>query len=77
MVNNGILPLTFKNPEDYEDFQVGDTLHFDNLVESVKNKLVTVKNERTGKTYTLDIELGQRQEHLLLRGGLLADIKTN
>ena len=76
LVNNGILPLTFKNPEDYEDFQVGDTLHFDNLVESVKNKLVTVKNERTGKTYALDIELGQRQEHLLLRGGLLADIKN-
>ena len=77
LVNNGILPLTFKNPDDYEDFQVGDTLHFENLVESVKNKLVTVKNERTGKTYTLDIELGKRQEHLLLRGGLLADIKTN
>lgn len=76
LVNNGILPLTFKNPDDYEDFQVGDTLHFDNLVESVKNKLVTVKNDRTGKTYALDIELGQRQEHLLLRGGLLADIKN-
>lgn len=76
LVNNGILPLTFKNPDDYEDFQVGDTLHFDNLVESVKNKLVTVKNERTGKTYALNIELGQRQEHLLLRGGLLADIKN-
>lgn len=77
LVNNGILPLTFKNPDDYEDFQVGDTLHFENLVENVKNKLVTVKNDRTGKTYTLDIELGKRQEHLLLRGGLLADIKTN
>lgn len=76
LVNNGILPVTFKNPSDYDDIQMGDTLTFSDLINAIKAKTITVKNERSGKVYELEIELGKRQEHLLLRGGLLADIKN-
>ena len=34
-----------------------------------------MKNETTGKTYELNLELGERQERLLLEGGLLTSIK--
>lgn len=76
LINNGILPLTFKNPADYDDFQIGDDLTFDDLRNQVKNRAVTVTNERTGKTYDLAIDLGARQEQLLLAGGLLATVKA-
>lgn len=76
LINNGILPLTFKNPADYDEFQIGDDLLFDNLRNQVKNRAVTVTNERTGKTYDLNIDLGARQEQLLLAGGLLATVKA-
>lgn len=76
LVNNAILPLTFKNPADYDDFSIGDVLTFTNLVEGVKAREVSVLNETTGKTYALELELGERQEKLLLEGGLLTSIKN-
>ena len=76
LINNAILPLTFKNPADYDDFSLNDVLVFDDLVNQVKARAVTVKNETTGKTYELELELGERQERLLLEGGLLTSIKN-
>ena len=76
LINNAILPLTFHDPADYEDLHIGDVLTFTNLQEEVKARKVTVKNETTGKTYALDLELGDRQEKLLLAGGLLTAIKN-
>ena len=75
LINNAILPLTFKNPADYDDFNLGDVLSFSDLPAQVKARSVTVKNETTGKTYELALELGERQERLLLEGGLLTSIK--
>ena len=76
LVNNAILPLTFKNPVDYDDFSIGDVLRFTDLVNGVKAREVSVLNETTGKTYALELELGERQEKLLLEGGLLTSIKN-
>lgn len=76
LVNNAILPLTFKNPADYDDFSIGDVLRFTDLVNGVKAREVSVLNETTGKTYALELELGERQEKLLLEGGLLTSIKN-
>ncbi len=76
LVNNAILPLTFKNPADYDDFSIGDVLRFTDLVNGVKAREVSVLNETTGKTYALELELGERQENLLLEGGLLTSIKN-
>ena len=76
LVNNAILPLTFKNPADYDDFSIGDVLTFTDLVNGVKAREVSVLNETTGKTYALELELGERQEKLLLEGGLLTSIKN-
>lgn len=75
LINNAILPLTFVNPADYDDFSLGDVLSFSDLPAQVKARKVTVKNETTGKTYELALELGERQERLLLEGGLLTSIK--
>lgn len=76
LVNNAILPLTFKSPADYDDFSIGDVLRFTDLVNGVKAREVSVLNETTGKTYALELELGERQEKLLLEGGLLTSIKN-
>ena len=67
--------MTFANPADYDDFNLGDVLSFSDLPAQIKARKVTVKNETTGKTYELNLELGERQERLLLEGGLLTSIK--
>ena len=75
LINNAIIPMTFANPADYDDFNLGDVLSFNDLPAQIKARKVTVKNETTGKTYELNLELGERQERLLLEGGLLTSIK--
>lgn len=76
LINNGILPLTFQDPSDYDDIQLGDNLNFTNLPDEIQSGVVTIENERTGKRYHADIELGERQLELLLAGGVLANIRN-
>jgi aconitate hydratase len=74
-VNNGIIPLVFADAADYEKMHEGDELAFDNLIAQIQAGNVTVTNRTTGETIALRIELGGRQEGLLLAGGLLTSIK--
>lgn len=75
LINNGILPLTFHDPADYDDIQIGDELDFSHLIDGVKNGQVEIKNLRSGKTILADIDLGARQLDLLLAGGVLNAIR--
>ena len=76
LVNNGIIPLTFANPADYDTIHEGDELAFEDLIAQIKSGNVTMTNKTTGAAIALQIELGDRQEALLLGGGLLTSIKN-
>ena len=72
LVNAGILPLTFKNPEDYNKISLGDTLGFEDLRSAVlKGEDITVKNTVLGETIALSCELSERDREIILAGGLL------
>ena len=75
MINNGIIPLVFADPSDLDRLHTGDALTFHSLPEAIKSRTVTLHNDTTGETIPLHIELGDRQERLLLAGGLLESIK--
>lgn len=74
LINNGIIPLTFMD-DDYEAFHEGDELVFESLHAGILARQVKVYNKTTNQTFTLAIALGERQERLLLAGGLLNAIK--
>ena len=74
-MNNGIIPLVFADAADYDNIHEGDELAFDGLIDQIKAGSVTVTNQTTGQQIPLKIELGSRQEGLLLGGGLLTSIK--
>ncbi|MBQ2860055.1 MAG: aconitate hydratase, partial [Peptococcaceae bacterium] len=76
LVNNGIIPLTFADAADYDQIHEGDELIFSDLVEQIKSGNVQMQNKTTGAEIALKIELGERQEALLLAGGLLTSIKN-
>lgn len=77
LVNNGIIPLTFADGADYEQIHEGDMLVFTDLLAQIPTGSVTVLNQTTGKSIALQIELGERQEKLLLAGGLLTSIRNH
>lgn len=77
LINNGIIPLTFSDVADYEKIQEGDELVFADLRNQIASGQVHVRNQRSGQTIPLLIELGERQEQLLLAGGLLTSIRNH
>lgn len=72
LINFGILPLTFADPEDYETIHLGDIL----ILSAVRTKLaenspLTAEVEGKNKTVALQCTLSKRQVDIVLAGGLI------
>jgi len=75
LVNFGILPLRFRNEDDYNLLNEGDVVTFTNLRTMLREKdslTATINNE----TITLDHYLTPRQKDIILQGGLINWIKA-
>ena len=70
LINAGILPMTFVNPEDYECLSEGAKLSFSNLSKGMEEGVVTMTDD-TGKTYQLSCVMTDRQRAIVTAGGLL------
>ncbi|MCQ2455455.1 MAG: aconitate hydratase [Clostridia bacterium] len=77
LINAGIMPLTFKNPDDYEKIAEGDSLELRNIYESMDNGEAVLKNITNGEEIPLLCEFTDRQKSILKAGGLLAFTKEN
>jgi len=72
LINAGIMPLTFANPDDYEKVAQGDTLSIANVWEGMDSGCMTLKNETTGIEIPLVCSFTDRQKAILKAGSLLA-----
>ena len=73
LINAGILPLTFKNEDDYDLIAQGDELVIEGVRKSVENnetELVVV-DKTNGKEIPVLCELSGRMKNIMLAGGLL------
>ena len=75
LINAGIMPLTFKNPQDYDKLNQGDKLTLTGVFEGMEKGEITLKNETTGECYLLECTFTDRQKSILKAGGLLAFTK--
>ncbi|MGN1081061.1 MAG: aconitase family protein, partial [Acutalibacteraceae bacterium] len=72
LINAGIIPLTFENPEDYDNIEQGDDLELKDIREKLeKNEKVVIKNHTKGIEIPLCCELTERQREIIICGGLL------
>ncbi len=73
LINNGILPLTFKNPEDYDLVSQGDSLKMENAQEQISGASdeMTILDVTAGRAIPVILTLSERQKKILLAGGLL------
>ncbi len=72
LINAGILPLTFKNPADYDELSQGDKLALRDIHEGMDSGCIKLEDITTGKTYDLACDFTERQKDMLKAGGLLA-----
>ena len=71
LINAGILPLTFKNPEDYDWVSQGAKLSMENIRASMEQGELIIRDVVSGKTFAAVCDLTERQRAILLAGGLL------
>ncbi len=76
LANFGILPLLFKNSEDYERIEQNDQLKMRNLRQTIKNGgQIELENTSKKETYTLCHNLTERQIGMILTGSLINVVK--
>lgn len=77
LVNFGILPLTFKNPADYDLLEQGDRLEFPDVRRLVASGAVEIPVRAGGKEIVTLLDVSDRQRQELLAGGTLNYVKRS
>ena len=72
LINSGIIPLTFKNAEDYDKIDKFDVVTLKDVKSAILNDTdVVLVNETKGEEYVLEGGFSERQKNMLTFGGLL------
>ena len=77
LINAGIMPLTFKNPQDYDLLNQNDELVFEDLFTGLDTGNITLVNKTAGTSFELACSFTERQKAILKSGGLLKYTKEN
>ena len=76
LINFGILPLVFNNPEDYDRLEQDDELRINKLNEALdEHRSLTVLNKTKQFTFSVTANLTPRQVEIIKSGGLLNHTK--
>jgi len=72
LINFGILPLTFDNPQDWERIERGDVLTIPDVREAIqRGTRLTVINKRKDQAYPTQHSMSERQVRIMLSGSLI------
>lgn len=72
LINFGIIPLTFKNEEDYDRISENDVLEISRIREIIRqDEKIIVTNISTGMSFEVQYHLSERQKNILLAGGAI------
>ena len=71
LINAGIVPLTFKDPADYDLLTQGDDLQINDIYAGMDSGTLTLTDRTSGKEIALVCDFTERQKAILKAGGLL------
>ena len=76
LINNGIVPLEFKNEADYNEVDPLDELVIDNIKEALTKGSVKVKNISKNSEFEVLIDLTEKEIQVIKAGGRLNYVKN-
>ena len=76
LCNFGILPLTFRDPKDYDRFDKGARVVFPEIKKHLEKGHTEIPVEVDGNRIVTLLEISDRQRKLLVAGGVLNLVKT-
>jgi len=78
LINFGVLPLTFKDPEEFLSVQQGDHLRIAELRKSLQEEdFLKIENVTRQRVFEVSHGLNPREREILLAGGLLNYIRIH
>jgi len=77
LINNGIIPIEFKNEADYDSIDVVDDLKMENIQAVLESGVVKVKNLTKGTEFEATIDLTEKEIAVIREGGRLNYVKAN
>ena len=76
LINNGIVPLEFKNEADYNELDLLDELVIDDIKEALTKGSVKVKNISKNSEFEVLIDLTEKEIQVIKAGGRLNYVKN-
>jgi aconitate hydratase len=77
LINNGIIPIDFKNEADYDSINLLDELKMEGIQNALETGVVTVKNLTQGTEFEAVVELTEKEIEVIRAGGRLNYVKSN
>lgn len=77
LINNGIIPMEFKNEEDYNSISLIDNLEIKHIKEALQSGEVIVSNLTKKEDYIVKIDLTEKEKDVIKAGGRLNYVKIN
>ena len=77
LINFGILPLIFENPEDYDKIQEMDTLQLSDLKNLYTQRSLEIYDQTSGQKIRCRVECTDADLDLIMAGGALNYIRQN
>lgn len=77
LINNGIVPMEFKNEADYDSIDLVDDLKMEDIKASLESGVVKVKNLTKGTEFEATIDLTEKEIAVIKEGGRLNYVKAN
>jgi aconitate hydratase len=75
LCNFGILPLIFKNPNDFDAIQQGSKLKLRGIKKFLEKRTIKIPVEVEGKTIITILDISDRQYNYVIAGGALNLVK--
>ncbi|MCY6371943.1 aconitate hydratase [Clostridium ganghwense] len=76
LINNGIMPLVFENSNDYDDIDEFDDIVINDAISSIETGKFVIENKTKEKSYSMKLEVSERQKDMIIKGGLINSIKN-
>lgn len=77
LINNGIVPMEFKNEADYDSIDLVDDLKIEDIKEALETGVVKVKNLTKGTEFKATVDLTEKEIAVIKEGGRLNYVKAN
>ncbi len=75
LVNHGIIPMLFANPDDYDKIEQEDELEIEHLLDQIPTRKVLVKDVTKNFTFEVTLDLSDNEIEVVLCGGQLRFLK--